>query len=147
MSSRHGDVTIAWGDDEYNFRLGYGELRQLQEACEAGPRRIASRLMLYDAARNPFGDDYRLADVRETIRLGLIGGGKTQSEALILVRKFVDSRPLEENRLIAFSILQPVIWGAKDEPVGKAAESETMEATDSPTTKSPSQPSMELVQQ
>jgi hypothetical protein len=63
------------------------------------------------------------------------------------VRKFVDSRPLEENRLIAFSILQPVIWGAKDEPVGKAAESETMEATDSPTTKSPSQPSMELVQQ
>lgn len=134
-----GKITIPWGDGEYSFRLGHRELYQLQEKCDAGPRRIAARLMLYDPMKNPFGDDYRTDDIRETIRLGLMGAGKTQGEALNLVMRFVDTQPLEENRIIAFKILEPAIWGSKDEPVGKADESEKTKATDSPTTNSPSE--------
>ncbi len=133
-----GKITLEWGDSEYAFRLGHRELYQLQEKCDAGPRRIAARLMLYDPIKNPFGDDYRMDDVRETIRLGLMGGGKTQAEALTLVMRFVDSRPLEENRIIAFKILEPAVWGSKEEPLGKADEPETMKATGSQTTKTPS---------
>lgn len=138
--SRHGEVALPWGDGEYKFRLGYGELRDLQETCDAGPKRIADRLLPYDPARNPHGDNFRVEDVRETIRLGLMGAGKTQAEALALITKFVDRRPLNENRYIAWAILAAVLVGATDEQVGKAEEPET-KATDSPMTKSPSQDS------
>lgn len=144
MTSPVGRITLAWGDGEYSFHLRNRELYQLEEKCGAGARRIADRLLPYDQIRNPFGGDYRQDDVRETIRLGLIGAGQTQAQALTLVMRFVDSRPLEENRILAFQILEPAVWGSKDEPMGKADEPETTKATGSPMTKPPSESSSEL---
>lgn len=141
--SRHGEIKIPWGDDEHTFRLGYGELRKLQEACDAGPPRIADRLRPYDPLRNPHGDNWRTEDIRETIRLGLIGGGMEQSAALTLIRKFVDEVPLLQNRLIAWAIIQAAVAGVPDEPLGKApgAAKKKTKARSSRTEKSPSQES------
>lgn len=127
--SRHGEITFPWGDQEYKFRLGYGELRQLQEACDAGPPRIADRLRPYDPINNPHGDNWRIQDIRETIRLGLIGGGMSSHDALVKVTRFVDNIPLIENRFVAYAIIQAAISGATDEMLGKAEELMTAEAT------------------
>lgn len=141
--SRHGEVTIPWGDQEYKFRLGYGELRQLQEACDAGPPRIADRLRPYDVQLNPHGDNWRIQDIRETIRLGLIGGGMTSHDALVKVIKFVDAVPLIENRFIAYAIIQAAISGATDEMLGKAEGApKEKKARRSRTERSPSHESM-----
>jgi hypothetical protein len=131
--SRHGDITLPWGDGDYTFRLGLGEMRGLQEVCDAGPLEIASRL------RN---GTWLVDDVRETIRLGLIGGGMTQDEALKRVKRFVDSRPLMENCEKAIAILIAAVVGAKDEPAdidaGKATGAETTKAGGSQEGNSPS---------
>lgn len=108
--SRHGDVTLDWGDGRYKFRLGYGEMLELQEICDAGPAVIAQRL------RN---DTYRVQDYRETLRIALIGGGMDQSKALRLIKRFVDNQPPAENLLHAWIVLNAFLIGVSEEEVGK----------------------------
>lgn len=134
--SRHADVTIPWGDDEYTFRLGLKQLRALQEVCDAGPPFIAARLR---------ANQWRVDDVRETIRLGLIGAKIDQNKVLTLMGRFVDSVPLADNVLIAWTIINAAIYGTDEEPVGKKVEGEPIEATSSPEAKSPLQDSMAAV--
>lgn len=130
--SRAGEIRFAWGDGEYKFRLGIGQLRELQEACDAGPAFIASRLR---------GDTWLMQDVRETIRLGLIGGGMEPQAALAMVRKHVDEYPLAQNKLVAWVILQAAVVGVPEEVVGKLMGARR-QATRSPQAKSPSPDSM-----
>lgn len=142
--SRHGEITINWGDGEYTFRLGYGELRQLQEACGVGPVRIAAALRPYDAEKNPHGDSWRVEYIRETIRIGLIGGGMNPHDALSKTDKFV--HPLIQNRFIAWAIIQASIAGTPDEHLGKGVGAKKMKARGSQTTKLPSDLSSETPQ-
>lgn len=126
--SRSADVTLAWADGEYKFRLAIGQLRELQEKCSAGPQTILTRLAT---------GAWMLDDVREAIRLGLIGGGLKPAEALTLVQRYVDDRPLAENVATAQAVVLVAVFGAPDEPLpGKAAAAKA-EATES----SPSPPS------
>lgn len=127
--SRDGSISLVWGDGEHRFRLPIGQLRELQEKCAAGPAEIVERLT---AGR------WRVDDVRETIRLGLIGGGMAPGEAYTLTVRYVDERPWLENVAPAQAVLMAALVGVADEPVGKAgaAEAETG-ATDA----SPSPPS------
>jgi hypothetical protein len=142
--SRHGEVTVSCWDGDYTFRLAYGELRELQEATNIGAWRLAERL-LPRSETNPHGGECRVEDVRETIRMGLIGGGKTQNEALDLVRKHVEPH-LEGNRLLAWAVISQGLIGATDEPImGKALGAET-KANGSQTEKSPSLNSTALPQ-
>src|SRR5690606_21980252 len=128
-------LTEELGGVERRFRLGIGELRQLQEKCDAGPATILGRLMsiqpqafgqkrpnaqyyelgaddpdyradfnLYSLLRS-FGGDWRVDDIREPIRLGLIGGGATPTDASLTVQTHVDSRPLPENIGLAAAII------------------------------------------
>lgn len=115
--SRSAKVTLSWGDGEYVFRLRIGELVELQEKCDAGPAFILERLAT---------QRWKVQDIRETIRLGLMGGGLTPTKALALVTRYVDSRPLQENINHAYVILASAIVGHEDEPLGKA-EGETEE--------------------
>lgn len=108
--SRDASVSFAWADGEYTFRLRIGELRELQEKCDAGPGTIARRL---------FDRSFFVDDILQAIRLGLIGGGMAPTEALKLVRRYVEERPLEENRLPAFAIVEAALSGVSDEPIKK----------------------------
>lgn len=108
--SANGAITTKWADGEYTFRLAIGQLRELQEKCDCGPPEILARL----AAQR-----WRIDDLRETIRLGLIGGGTTPVAALKLVERYVDDRPLLESVTVASSILLAALVGADDDPVGK----------------------------
>lgn len=129
--SRSGAVEIAWNGGTHLFRLDIGRWEQLQEKIGIGPPELLGRLG---------GSSWRVHDVRETIRLGLVGGGMAPAEANLLVQRNVDERPLGENVMVARAIVLVSILGAPDEPVGKdwAAEAET-EAMGA----SPSPPSMD----
>jgi len=112
--SRLGLITINWADGEYSFALTIKQLIELQEKCDAGPPHILARLE---------GRAWHVSDVRETMRLGLIGGGMSPADALKLTMRYVDERPLGENVLIAQVILSAAIVGApegvEDAPPGK----------------------------
>lgn len=135
--SRNCSVTIAWADAEYVFQLKLGQLEELQEKCDAGPFVIYERLVTHTC---------RLNDWRETIRLGLIGGGMKPPDALKLVRRYVDERPWAESILPATVILGAAIRGIPDEEPGKAEAAEPKgESPNSPEESSVSPPSTEPV--
>ena len=103
-------IPLDWADGTYAFRLGWGELAELQEKCDAGPYVILDRLQTRQ---------WRIEDISNTIRLGLIGGGVEPVKALKLVRKYVEARPPVENLIYAVGILSAGLMGAPDEPPGE----------------------------
>lgn len=114
--SRSAEVSLAWADGEHRFRLAIGQLRELQEKCDAGPAWILYRLQ---------SRQWRVDDIRETLRLGLIGGGMSPMDALGLVARYVDERPLQENVAPAMAVLMAALVGVPEEPVGKPEAAET----------------------
>mgnify|MGYP001809627274 CR=1 FL=1 len=109
-------VTLVWFDGEDDFRLGLGEVRALQEKVGAGPDTMRRRLL---------SGDWYVDDIRETLRLALIGAGAKPDVALAKVKRCVDQRPLAENVVMAAAILGAAIVGVPDDPVGKASAEET----------------------
>ena len=114
--SADASVTITWGDGDHRFRLAIGQLRELQEKCAAGPMEVLDRL----ATRR-----WRVDDVRETIRLGLIGGGMEPIKALPLVKHYIDERPIMESVPAAQAVLIAALIGVEEDPAGKAEAGET----------------------
>lgn len=108
--SRDATISLTWADDDYSFRLGWGELAELQEKTDAGPYVVLNRL---------YSHQWRVEDISNIIRLGLIGGGMAPATALKKVRTYVEERPPLENHSIAVAILAAGLLGAPDEPVGE----------------------------
>lgn len=129
--SRHGEVTLAWGDGDYTFRLGYGELMALQKACDGGPDWLAYQIRSIN---------HRVEYSREAIRLGLIGGGMKQNEALDKVRKFFENQmeDYDNNRLIAWAIIEAALRGVDGKTVGKLKGARKRKSTGSRAVKSTS---------
>lgn len=111
-----GDTTLDWADGTYSFRLSLAGAIELEEKCDAPIAVIHGRLV---------SGAYKITDVRETIRIGLIGGGADPVKALNLVRKYVDDRPLAESWIIARVIMGGLFHGFAEHPInppGPAAE-------------------------
>lgn len=108
---RHGEVTLAFADGEHVFRLGIGELRELQTKTGVGPVKLFRRLA---------EGDWLVDDLREIVRLGLIGGGSNPPEALRLVGTYVDDRPWTETVPVAAQVLQAALFRPEElAPAGK----------------------------
>jgi len=67
----------------------------------------------------------RVAEVREVIRLALIGGGLSPSDTFKLVNRYVNNRPLSESVPVALAVMEAFLFGvnelegaAKDGPNG-----------------------------
>lgn len=138
--SRHGDVAFEWGGEERTFRLALGEIRKLQERTNAGPYELLRRLTT---------GTWRVDDLRETIRLGLVGGGTVVNDKgatddnriARLVRDYVDERPLQQSVMVAARILEAALAGAPDEDIPKSEGAETTSPQSLETASSPSPPS------
>lgn len=96
--SRHGAIELPWADGDYSFRLGLDQIEELEAKRDLSIFEIARRL-------SPERRAARLADISQVIRVGLIGGGTKPVEALALVRRHVDERPLDESRDLAYAIV------------------------------------------
>ncbi|MCF6112001.1 gene transfer agent family protein [Mesorhizobium muleiense] len=113
--------------------MAWGELEKLQEACDAGPYVVLDRLV---------SGRWRMADISNVIRLGLIGGGMEPVKALKLVRSYVETRPPLESLVLAQVVLGAGVAGAPEEEVGKKSEAPDQDdPTNSPTASSGSEPS------
>jgi hypothetical protein len=124
--SRSAQIELDWADGTYPFRLAWGQLAELQEKCDAGPYVVLQRLQ---------NGTWRLSDIADTIRLGLIGGNMTPADALKKVRAYVEDRPPMENVIFAQVILSAALMGAPEERVGEkdAANQPDNSLTTSPT--------------
>lgn len=132
--SRNASIALEWADSEYVFRLPLGQLRELQEKTDCGPLFLFNRIV---------AGQWRIDDLRETIRLGLIGGGMEPAKAHTLVKRYVDDRPFTESIKPAQAILGAALIGAPDgEKPGKAKRQRTA-AKPSQTEDSPLPPSTE----
>lgn len=102
---------LTWAGGEHSFDLRIEHLRALQDACDAGPEWVLSRLMT---------KQWRVDDVVATIRLGLEGGGMGKEQARKLVAQHVESRPLTLSVLTAQAVLMLALYGDPDDQPGEA---------------------------
>jgi hypothetical protein len=136
------EVELTWADGTYLFALKLKQIEELQRLCNAGLGEIAQRLLVERR--------WRVSDIVETIRLGLIGGGMPAVRARELVDTYVDGHPLADPRNAAnpLATAQAVIMAAyfgvaeaSEEPEGKAeaaADDGTDGSTSRPSTARPS---------
>lgn len=95
--SRHGAIELDFGDGTHTFRLSLGGIEELEAKADMGLFHIATRL-------SPSVRLCHLKEISEVLRIGLIGGGMAPVEALAQVRRYVDERPIDENRDIAYAV-------------------------------------------
>ncbi|MBO9100001.1 MULTISPECIES: gene transfer agent family protein [unclassified Rhizobium] len=120
---RDAKVELAFADGDYPFRLSWGNLVELQEQLDAGPYAVLNRLN---------SDEWKVQDISQIIRLGLIGGDKDLHpvKARKLVERYVEERPPLENLPLARVILMTALFGAPDEPAGAGAKGDEIETSD-----------------
>ena len=113
-------ITEDWADGTYTFRLRYGEWIELQTKVDKGPLEILQRLMQ---------GQWRVHEVREIVRLGLIGGGTPPATALGMVKTYVEQRPMLENVGLALRIVECGLYAppAKEGDMGEPMAGPTPE--------------------
>lgn len=115
--NRHGAIEITWAGGDHTFRLGLDEVEELEAATDTSIFLLHSSM----TSATPFA---KLKTYSETIRVGLIGGGMSPVEARLMVRRFVDQRPLVESVALAAVIiragLERVHTNEVDAPSGEA---------------------------
>ena len=126
-----------FGTEEHGFLLRVGEWRDVEKACDAGLGEIAARIAPLVALVDLAGKEtagglmqaitagglgrLRLDDVRAPILHGLIGGGRTSTEAGALVKLVFDEAiaagqgPLLVFAPLALGIVLQAITGLPDE--------------------------------
>lgn len=106
-------VYRSFGGRDQRFELPLREMCELERLCGAGIAAIYARVAMLQ---------FYILDVRQTIRLGMIGGGSTPAEAEATVRFNLDGRPINEYAQLAADILNAAFEGT--EPSKKASGAE-----------------------
>ena len=104
--SRDASIELVWGEGLTKFAMRIGELRMLEEKRKAGIVEILRRME---------SESWYVDDVYETLRIGLIGGGKPPTEAYRLVETYCANRPIVESFLTAYGVLGAGLRGAPGE--------------------------------
>lgn len=125
-------IALRWGDGVHDFRLGIAEWQMIDSKCDVGPQELYKRFTL---------GIWKVAELRETMRCALIGGGLKPIEASKLVEQYIDGRPLMESINHAIAIIGVAILGPQDDPVGKMTAATDAQGQTSRTDGSPSLPS------
>lgn len=125
-----GTTELDWGDGTYPFRLTVAGLLELESKCAAPIAVIVDRV---------HRGGYSVNDVRETLRLGLIGGGMAPDAALRKIREQLDDTlsdvGLAHHWSTARAILLVVWVGFRDSPLVEAGPAQP---TESPPASTPS---------
>jgi hypothetical protein len=108
--SRDGSIELQWAGDLRKFRLGIDELIALQDKRDAGPQEIATRFLQ---------KTWRVQDITETLRLGLIGGGCEPRLAQRLIDEQAVPGKLAGSAMVAFAVILSAIQGDEGDQAGK----------------------------
>lgn len=131
MSARLTCFYADLGGRRRKFELRLGEVAELERLCRAGVGAIGLRLV---------SEQWSYDDLRETIRLGLMGGGASEADAQMLVENYVDAGPKRMHLLLAASIVAAFIEGIDPPKEDGETEQSGAPATSPPSTK-PAAPS------
>jgi len=107
--NHQAEVVLEMGDGEYLFRLTSLQVPQLEEKCNAAFAIIHARL---------WNGVWTGADVTETIRLGLEGGGMDPVQAKKLSERH-GGVPFKFSHPIARAVIGAAMWGFEKSPLGK----------------------------
>jgi hypothetical protein len=126
--SRSGKIRLVFGDGPHDFFLSIDGLEELQEKTGFGPEELYRRL----------GDGTWRSPrcIREPLRIGLVGGGMSSIDALVLVERYAGPGALIEVKTTAQAVIAASLIGAPDEddPPGEPeAGTQTPLAPASPT--------------
>ena len=94
--------TAFFGDADYAFRLTPALVIELEHKTGAGIGALCTRI---------FNRHFTQADITETIRLSLVGGGLKPERAAALIASYAADRPLSETYPVAVAILEHVWFG------------------------------------
>lgn len=94
--AKTGGLTIVWGDGEQVLRLGLGELEELDDKTGKGPE------LLFNELR---GGSWHVTELRQILRLALIGGGKPAEDAFVFVQRYFVEGKLIMMRQLAMTVL------------------------------------------
>lgn len=134
--SLSANVELEWGGGAYLFALKAKQIEELEHLTGEGIGMICMRVF----SRS----DYKYKHIRESIRLGLIGGGLPPVEATRLVNTYVDGCPIDPINdpssplKTAMAVLKAVHFGwealPEQAPVGEPQETDgqTSESTAPP---------------
>ena len=114
-----GAEEMVWPGGEHSFRLGIGELRAIEQKCNAGCAVVLMRLL---------GQQWQIDDVIGPIRLGLIGAGMAERDAQKAIEAALDVASPYELAITSAEVLRRfIMWETADQPgepvAGIAAES------------------------
>ena len=100
--------TAFFGDATYTFALTDSMIEELQHKTGVGIGALYQRVI---------ASQFRVADINEVIRLGLIGGGTAPVEAQRLVDTYAKDRPFAESFPLALDVLDARWSGTPATPV------------------------------
>jgi Phage tail tube protein, GTA-gp10 len=140
--SADGSVTIEiWGDGENKFRFAIGQWRELQERVNG--RRIAMGLpptgplsLMKDLEKGDCWPD----DIRDILRIGLVGAGMSVQEAHRKLVLYFDTTPPYQHNEPALVVLAAGLLGARGDKMD-----DSKKKTETPTSPSSSPTSTEPV--
>jgi hypothetical protein len=100
--------TAFFGDAEYQFKLPRALVIELEQKTGVAISALCFRV---------FDRQFAQADIHETIRLSLIGGGLNPERAAALIASYAVDRPFSETYPIAVAILENVWFGQPNKKV------------------------------
>ena len=109
-----------FGDGEKTFALPPDQIQELQRKIGAGIGVIYTRVM---------SGQFEFADLMETIRLGLVGGGTSPKDAQALVDAYARPTPIIESFQLAADILE-VAWSGKVEAPAPDSQDDLRQASE-----------------
>lgn len=110
-------VTLNWLGGEHEFLLAIGEMRAVQDACNAGPMEILNALS---------EGRWRVEMLMAVLRHGLIGAGMERAAAKELVSRMFDEHPFGKFVTPAIFVLAAAVVGVPDDPLGEPEGAATM---------------------
>jgi len=123
-------ITLPFGDGEYIFALPIKQIVALES--KAGPIDLVKHRLI--------NGGWSVLDIVETIRHGLIGGGKgmvnkadvtvSELKANLLVDTFIDGKPLAPHSITAKAILMALYVGYEPQDGQKKSPDEQTETAD-----------------
>jgi hypothetical protein len=111
--SSDGGIVLVWGDGENKFRFAIGQFRELQERINQrrvaiGAPLVGPMTLLASLRSNDAWPD----DVRDVLRIGLVGGGMAIKEVNRKLSHHFDNKPPLESMITAYAAL----FGGKSKP-------------------------------
>lgn len=111
MNKPFSQIKLPFADGEYTFALTWAGGTEWEEKTG---RMLFNTFNLMVSSQTGF-----MTDVREIIRIALIGGGLAPTEAFKLVKRYVEERPLAETMPVALAAMEAFLFGPDDDETVK----------------------------